>query len=509
MMGYGMIACRVRGIMKLLRVFRFIGFMAICALCPSSFAQDAQTVFKKSLPSVMTLTVSIKGGGVATGTGFLSIREGVAVTALHVVADAESAVARFSDGQEYEVSGLIDKDEKRDIALVRVKVADRPMLDLVKLDPEIGSKAYVLGAPEGLDFSITDGIVSQVRTVNGVKLYQYSAPSNQGNSGGPVLNSNSEVLGVVSYGLKNTDGLNFAIASVNVRGLDSSLPTQPWVNVKSSPTPKAGRTLSKTYFSFAEAMNRLWSFATLMQVETEEVTRGKFRKLSPLFSEAEINLKVSSDILDSVLSSNTSNSWDDYHIGYFSEVIKMATLCGEKLDSCSQNRKSKNLESEVSKFVLAFRLTEVNPNQIVDLKSETGTNVVRLLGSLLTAKIIANPIQRGWFPGEPDRLSRKRFEGGFKLLARLAFDVDSTGYVFGFLADPTQSNRIYEVQGGTPPHSWGFQKGDIIQSVNGSKVSNLESMKQVILSTKNREGIVTVDRKGKLIKLKVNVKKWV
>jgi S1-C subfamily serine protease len=481
------------------------GFLGV--LGASALAQDAQAVFKKALPSVMTLTVNIKGGGTASGTGFLALREGVAVTAWHVVADAESVVARFSDGQEFEVTGLIDKDEKRDIALIRVKVADRPMLTLAPTDPEIGSKAFVLGAPEGLEFSITDGIISQVRSVNGIKLYQYSAPSNQGNSGGPVLSPDSEVLGVVSYGLRNSAGLNFAIAGVNVRGLDNTLPTQPWSTVPTSPGP--ARPINKNHVSFSDAMKNLWMMAVLMQVDTEELMRGKFHKLSPLFNEAQIRLKVSSDVLDSALSSNNSTDWETFHIGYFNQIIAMSILTAEQLNTCSKSRKSRELYDEVSKFVTSFRMTEVDSEQVSDLRTSSGTNVVRLLGPLLTTKILASQQQKGWMPEEIERVSRKRFEGGYKLLSRLAFDVDSTGYVFGFLVDPTNSARIFEVQGGTPPMSWGFKKGDIVLSVNGTKVSTVEMMKQVILSSRTKEGWVVVDRKGRPATLKVSFRRWV
>ncbi len=496
--------------MKPKRMNRLLVLVLFCLLQFQVFAQEAQTVFKNASPSVMTLTVTIKGGGTATGTGFLAIKEGVAVTAWHVISDAESVVAKFADGQEYEVSGLIDKDEKRDIAIVRVKVVDRPMLNFITKDPEIGSKAYVLGAPEGLDFSITDGIVSQLRTLDGTKQYQYSAPTNQGNSGGPVLNSDSEVLGVVSYGLRNTAGLYFAVASVNVRGLDSSLPTQPWVTVRpSSPTSSRNNLAQSTLLTcFSNAMNRLWQMAVQMQVETEDLMRSKFEKLSPLFSEADINLKVASDVLDSALSTNESRSSLDSRVEYFNDIIKMAILTAEQLAKCSEARKQKGFEGDLKKFVTAFRITEVSNDQLLNLKNGSESNLVRSLGPLLATKIMANPMQTGWRPGEMNRTSRMRFEGGFKLIARLAFDIDSTGYVFGFLVDPNRPNRIFETQGGTPPHGWGFRKGDIVQEVNGNKVPSIEMMKQVILNSERKEGWVIVNRDRRLVKLKLSFRQW-
>lgn len=125
---------------------------------------SSQELYKRSLPSIMTLHVQKRDGTAVLGTGFLALKEGVAVTAWHVVNGAQVVKAKFSDGEEFESSGLIDKDEQRDIALIRVRVVDRPLLPTSSTAPEVASKAYVIGAPRGLDFSITDGLVSQVRT---------------------------------------------------------------------------------------------------------------------------------------------------------------------------------------------------------------------------------------------------------------------------------------------------------------------------------------------------------
>jgi len=185
----------------------------------------------------MTLKVTTKAGASVTGTAFLAMREGCAITAWHVVKDAETVTARFADGESFEVSGLIDKDEKRDVAIVKVKVADRPLLTIAAKEPEVGAKAYVLGAPQGLEFSLSEGIISQIRLVEGFKQYQYSAPTNPGNSGGPLLSLAGEVLGVVSWKWRDAENLNFAVAGTYAKGLDTSLPTQPWSSVKASVAP--------------------------------------------------------------------------------------------------------------------------------------------------------------------------------------------------------------------------------------------------------------------------------
>lgn len=184
--------------------------LALTLLVAAAQEPSAAELYKTALPSVMTLTVSLAEGEV-TGTAFLSIKDGVAVTSWHVVEGARRVTARFSSGEEFAVSGLIDKDERRDVALIRVKVADRPLLPFASADPEVGVKAYAIGAPRDFDFSISDGLISQVRQVDGFKQYQFTCPASPGNSGGPLLNAKGQVLGVVAWQRRDAQNLSFAI----------------------------------------------------------------------------------------------------------------------------------------------------------------------------------------------------------------------------------------------------------------------------------------------------------
>ena len=104
----------------------------------------------------------------------------------------------------------------------------------------MGSRVYVIGAPRGLDFTISDGLLSQVREIEGLKQYQFSCPASPGNSGGPLLNSAGEVLGVVTWQVREGQNLSFAVPSNYVLGLDASLPTSP-LDVVTASEPIAPR----------------------------------------------------------------------------------------------------------------------------------------------------------------------------------------------------------------------------------------------------------------------------
>ncbi len=173
--------------------------------------EPAEQIYDRVSPSVLTLSVEKGHGSMAIGTAFLALRPGIAVTAWHVLKGARSVTAKFSDGHEARVSGVVDKNVDLDIALIQVESGDRKPLQLAVADPKVGAKAYVIGAPRGLECSISDGIISQTPLFNSGKLYQFTCPVSPGNSGGPLLNASGEVLGVVSWQLKDAQNLNFAV----------------------------------------------------------------------------------------------------------------------------------------------------------------------------------------------------------------------------------------------------------------------------------------------------------
>lgn len=219
---------------KKVMINKIIILTTIILLISPVLAQEKrpEEIYKNLLPSIVTLTVEKKDGSGVTGTAFLAIKDGIAVTALHVVRNAKRVTANFSNGDEYEVTGLIDKDEKRDLALIRIKTFGKPLLRFVTAEPAIGSKVYVIGAPKGLEFSISDGLLSQIQNIDRVNNYQFSCPASPGNSGGPLVNASGEVLGVVSWQLREGQNLNFAIPSTYVLGLDSTLSTQAWETIR-------------------------------------------------------------------------------------------------------------------------------------------------------------------------------------------------------------------------------------------------------------------------------------
>jgi S1-C subfamily serine protease len=187
-----------------------------------------EEIYQQLLPSVVTLQVEDQAGERYVGTGFLALTNTIAVTAWHVVADARKVTARFADNEFVDVLGLVDKDEKHDLALLRLAPSSRPPVTLNIANAAVGSRAYVIGAPKGYEFSIADGLISQMRKVDGISQYQVSCPISGGNSGGPLVNGCGEVIGVTSWSKTDAQNVNFAMPSSCLAALDPSLPPKSW-----------------------------------------------------------------------------------------------------------------------------------------------------------------------------------------------------------------------------------------------------------------------------------------
>ena len=173
----------------------------------------------------MMATVNMDG----TGSGSVLDESGHILTNLHVVEGAREIRVTLHNGEDFE-AGLIGQDPVNDIAVLRI-AAPPEMLEPVALGESsrlrVGQKIFAIGNPFGLDRTLTVGIVSSLnRTIpssNGrsmKSIIQIDAALNQGNSGGPLLNSRGEVIGmntaIASETGQNT-GVGFAIPVGTIR----------------------------------------------------------------------------------------------------------------------------------------------------------------------------------------------------------------------------------------------------------------------------------------------------
>mgnify|MGYP001565070356 FL=1 len=156
----------------------------------------------------------------SAGTGFVVHSSGYIVTNQHVIADARQISAIDYNGQTHAAS-VIASDSTKDLALLKVESDWGSHLELADSDSiVIGNKVIAIGNPLGLSFSVTEGIVSAVNREgpNGLEAYiQTDVTLNRGNSGGPLINSAGQVIGVNNFKIGEAEGLGFALESNVVR----------------------------------------------------------------------------------------------------------------------------------------------------------------------------------------------------------------------------------------------------------------------------------------------------
>jgi putative serine protease PepD len=187
------------------------------------------------LPSVV-LIESRTAEGVGTGSGFVLRSDGYILTNNHVVSDGVSGDGEiwvlFADGSE-EPAELVGQTFDYDLAVVRVNRDGLVPLVLGDSDAVVvGQPVVAIGAPLGLEGTVTQGIVSAMNrpvtagTTTGtafINAIQTDAPINPGNSGGPLVNADGEVIGVTTaiaqttVGVGGSIGLGFAIPSNQAR----------------------------------------------------------------------------------------------------------------------------------------------------------------------------------------------------------------------------------------------------------------------------------------------------
>lgn len=197
-------------------VTTFAMFFATAAIAQS----DVSAVVKKVAPAVVVISGSAAAGN-TVGSGFLVSSDGQIATSLHVVAGLRSITIEVGNGDVFDAVSVLAFDARRDLVLIKVPGYKLPTIDLGDSSTvEIGQSVLVVGSPKGLSGTVTNGIVSAIRNhPNGYTVIQTNAAVNPGNSGGPLLNSRGQAIGVVVAKLKESENLNFALPINYLRGL--------------------------------------------------------------------------------------------------------------------------------------------------------------------------------------------------------------------------------------------------------------------------------------------------
>ena len=172
-----------------------------------------EAIAKQVRDSIVTIRFSGRGGGdQGLGTGFVIAAEGLIATNYHVIGEARPVSVELSDGSRHDVTAIHASDRTADLAIVRI--AKQGLAPLSLGAPETlldGEEVVAVGNPHGLERSVVAGRVSGKREIDGRSMIQLAIPIEPGNSGGPLLDREGKVHGILTMKSLVTPFLGFAV----------------------------------------------------------------------------------------------------------------------------------------------------------------------------------------------------------------------------------------------------------------------------------------------------------
>ena len=204
---------------------KFITTIAvILTLCAPTFAQEYDkdelvniSVYEKISPAIVSVVAQLDDG-VSEGTGCIITADGQILTGWHVVEGAKTIDITTSNGKTYKAKLVAKMKDKKDLAILKIEPNEQlPTVSFGDSEEvKVGQKVLSIGNPFGFSNTLTQGIISRIDYVK--NRFQTDAAINPGCSGGPILNSTGEVIGI-SQSIYNPDhnisniGIGFAIPS--------------------------------------------------------------------------------------------------------------------------------------------------------------------------------------------------------------------------------------------------------------------------------------------------------
>ncbi len=186
----------------------------------SDSGKSAEEIYALRSPSIALISVfSPSGVQVAIGSGVM-IEPQVLITNCHVVRSGVQYRAKI--GKEVLPATVIMADEEFDLCRLGVPGSSAPPVVLGSTDSlRTGQKVFAIGAPQGLDLTISDGIISSLRTLASGRVIQTTAPISPGSSGGGLFDDAGKLVGIMTFQHKLGQNLNFAVPA-------------DWINTMSS-----------------------------------------------------------------------------------------------------------------------------------------------------------------------------------------------------------------------------------------------------------------------------------
>ena len=187
--------------------------VAVALQKPRTLPPSPIDIYARLSPSVMRIFAgsSTKLTGDISQGSAVAVSSWLAFTNCHVLENQNFFATKI--GGKFARLRSAAGDKARDICVVR---ADRKLKPVAATRPykelKIGEKVYAIGSPKGLENTISEGIISGLRTIKGVRHVQTSAPIASGSSGGGLFDSEGRLIGITTFVLKGSGNLNFAVS---------------------------------------------------------------------------------------------------------------------------------------------------------------------------------------------------------------------------------------------------------------------------------------------------------
>jgi serine protease Do len=245
----------------LLIIFFFLSGSHLLLAARNECIKSIPEIYKAVSPSTVLISctttdpLSVKSKVITLyGSGFIFSQDGLILTNSHLVFKSSSIIVKMASGETFPAS-IVGMDPVMDIAILKIQdyPGKMPLVTFMRDDDriEIGEEVIIIGSPEGMENTISRGIVSGLDRVLPsstmsmmVPMIQTDAPVSMGNSGGPILNRCGEVIGMVTAVLDKGGNIGFALPIQDIKQVLSKLIEngriqRPWLGIH-------GKLISKT-----------------------------------------------------------------------------------------------------------------------------------------------------------------------------------------------------------------------------------------------------------------------
>lgn len=205
---------------------------------PEGKTDSPESTVEQLAARVQQSLVVVEGAGRSgrrrgEGSGF-AIADDLIATARHVIGEGRRISVVLPDGRNVPVLQVYSQTAHLDMVILKTESHGLPSLTLSDQDTVAGRRIVALGHPHGLRNSVVEGVVSGRREIDGISMIQLAMAIEPGNSGGPVVDRDGEVVGMVTLKSTATDNIGFAVPIAHLHGLieaPNPIPMDRWVTI--------------------------------------------------------------------------------------------------------------------------------------------------------------------------------------------------------------------------------------------------------------------------------------